>query len=92
MFGLGEDLVTCLEIFLINLKGINIPVFVEGDWSPVGYQRCWIVCGPSLEHPGTVKNVETSGHGAPEIRIIIVQCLVRTFGIIQPPKVHVVWS
>ena len=65
MFGLGEDLVTCLEIFLINLKGINIPVFVEGDWSPVGYQRCWIVCGPGLEHPGTVKDVETSGHGAP---------------------------
>ena len=75
MFRLGEDFVTCLEIFLINLKGINIPVLMEGDWSPVGYQRCWVVRGPGLEHPGTVENVETSGHGAPEIRIIIVKSL-----------------
>ena len=71
VFRLGEDLVTCLEIFLVHLNGINVPVLVEGDWSPVGYQRWWIVRGSSLEHPGTVENVHTGSHGAPEMRIFV---------------------
>ena len=72
MFRLREDLVARLEIFLVNFDGINIPVLVERDRSPVGNLRCWIVRRPGLEHPGTVENVETNSPGAPKIRIIII--------------------
>ena len=58
-------------MFLIHLDWVNIPVFVERDWSPVGYLSCWIVRRSGLEHPGTVENVDTNSPGAPEIRIIV---------------------
>ena len=46
-------------------------MFVERDWSPVGYLSCRIVSRAGLEHPGTVENVDPGSPGAPEIRIIV---------------------
>ena len=66
MFRLGEDPVAGVEIFLIDLDGINVPVLVEGDWSPVVNLSWRIVHRSGLEHPRTVENVDTGSHGAPE--------------------------